>query len=170
MIPRRKEHSNEFREFVIKHFLNADSEHEIDKNILCSRNTIHSIIAKYKKTKYDANIFGRGRKRKTTKRIDQAIQRKVKVDRQKSAPSVPQEIEQELGVIISNQTVRCRLQKIGFYEPVTRKGPYMNKASRIKRLNDVKMYENKDMDFWKRILWSDGSQNKLFGTDGKGMV
>ena len=40
------------------------------------------------KTKCTANIFGRGRKRKTTKRIDQAIQRKVKVDRQKLAPAV----------------------------------------------------------------------------------
>ena len=73
MIPRRKEHSNEFLELVIKHFLNGDSEHEIDKSMLCSRNNIHSIIAKYKKTKYVANIFGRGRKRKTTQRIDQAM-------------------------------------------------------------------------------------------------
>ena len=88
MIPRRKEHSNEFRELVIKHFLNGDSEHEIAKKILCSRNTIHSMIVKYKKTKCIANIFGRGRKRKATKRIDRAIQRKVKVDRQKSAPPV----------------------------------------------------------------------------------
>ena len=88
------------------------------------------------------------------------------MDRQKSAPSVPQ----ELGVIISNQTVRCRLHEIGFYRPVTRKGPYMNKARRIKRLNDVKMYENKDMDFWEHILWSDGSKINLFGTDGRNMV
>ena len=40
------------------------------------------MIAKYKKTKCIANIFGRDRKRKTTKYIDEAIQRKVKVDRQ----------------------------------------------------------------------------------------
>ena len=32
------------------------------------------------------------------------------------------------------------------------------------------MYENKDMDFWKRILWSDESKFNLFGTDGKVMV
>ena len=170
MVPRRKEHSNEFRELVIKHFLNGDSEHKIAKTMLCSRNTIHSMIVKYKKTKCIANIFGRGRKRKTTKRIDQAIQRKVKVDRQKSAPSVRQEITQEFGVTISNQTVRRRLYEIGFYGRVARKRPYVNKASRIKHLNYVKMYENKDMDFWKRVLWSDESKFNLFGTDGKVMV
>ena len=32
------------------------------------------------------------------------------------------------------------------------------------------MYENKDMDFWKRVLWSDESKFNLFGTDGKVMV
>ena len=121
MTPRRKEHSNEFRELVIKHFLNGDSEHKIAKKMLRSRNTIHSMIVKYKKTKCIANIFGRGRKRKTTKRIDQAIQRKVKVDRQKSAPSLRQEITQEFGAIISNQIVRRRLHEIGFYGRVARK-------------------------------------------------
>ena len=92
MIPRRKEYANEFRELVIKHFLNDDSGHEIAKKMLCSRNTIHSMFAEYKNTKCIGNIFGRGQKRKTTKHIDQAIQRKVKVDRQKSEPSVRQEI------------------------------------------------------------------------------
>ena len=29
------------------------------------------------------------------------------------------------------------------------------------------MYENKDMDFWKRVLWSDEPKFNLFGTDGK---
>ena len=91
-------------------------------------------------------------KTKNNKRIDQVIQRKVKMDRQKSAPSVRQEITQEFDVTISNQTVRRRPYEIGFYGRVARKRPYVNKASRIKRLNYVKMYENKDMDFWKRVL------------------
>ena len=65
------------------------------------------------KTKCIANIFGRGRQRRTAKRIDQAIQLKVKVNRQKLASSVRQEISQELGVIISKQTVRRRLHEIG---------------------------------------------------------
>ena len=119
MIPRIKKHSNEFRELVIKYFLNGDSEHEIAKEMLCSRNTIHYMIAKCQKVKCIANIFGRGRKRKTTKCIDQGIQRKVKVDRQKSAPSVGQKIAQELGVIISNQTVHRHLHEIRFYEQKT---------------------------------------------------
>ena len=98
------------------------------------------------------------------------IQRKVKVDRQKSAPSVGQKFAQELGVIISNQTVRRRLHEIRFYKLVASRRSYVNKANRIKRLNYAEMYENKDMDFWKRVLWSDESKFNLFAADGKVMV
>ena len=128
------------------------------------------MIAKCQKVKCIANIFGRGRKRKTTKCIDQGIQRKVKVGRQKSAPSVGQKIVQELGVIISNRTVRRHLHEIRFYELVASRIPYVNKANRIKRLNYAEMYENKDMDFWTRVLWSDESKFNWFGTDGRVMV
>ena len=74
------------------------------------------------------------------------------MNRQKLAPSVPQEIAQELGTIISNQTGRRRrLHEIEFYRRVSRKKPYVNKASRIKHLNYLKRFENKDIDFWKRV-------------------
>ena len=49
MSPVRKEHSNDFRELVIKHHLNGDSEREVASKMLCSRNTIHSMMMKYKK-------------------------------------------------------------------------------------------------------------------------
>ncbi|CAF4601995.1 unnamed protein product [Rotaria sp. Silwood2] len=170
MAPKSKERSFEFRELVIKHFRNGDSEHDIATKLLCSRNTIHYIIVKYKKTKCIGNIFGRGRKRKTTARIDKTIQRKVKVDRRKSASSVRQEIEQELGLVISSQTVRRRLHEAGLYGRTARKKPYVNKVNRAKRLAYVKMCRDKDMDFWKHVLWSDESKFNLFGSDGKVMV
>jgi transposase len=93
----RKEHSNEFRETIIKRSQNGDSERESAEKMLCSRNTIHSIIVKYKKTRCIGNIIGRGRKRITTIRIDKVIQRKIKVDRWKSASSVKHEIEKKSG-------------------------------------------------------------------------
>ena len=62
MAPTRTEHSNEFRELIIKHYLNGDSEREIASKVFCSRNRVHSMIMKYKKTKCIANLAGRGRK------------------------------------------------------------------------------------------------------------
>ena len=82
-----KEHSNDLRELVIKRALKGDIEREIAQKILISRNTVHSIIAKYKSTKCVANMWGRGRKWNITAKIDLIIQTKIKVDLRKSALS-----------------------------------------------------------------------------------
>ena len=119
MAPKKKEYSFDLRETVIKHFLNGDSEHDIAGKMIIPRNSVHYIITKYKKTKCIENIIGRGRKRKTSMHLDRIIQRKVKVDRQKSASSVKIDIESELGITISEQTVRRRLHEIGLKERVT---------------------------------------------------
>jgi hypothetical protein len=49
MVPVRKEHSHEFRETIMKRFLVGNSERTIAEDLLCSRNTVHSVIIKYKK-------------------------------------------------------------------------------------------------------------------------
>ena len=88
MAPKKKEHSNDLRTLVIKHYLNGDSQREIGKKVMLSRETVRSMINKYKNTKCIGNLFGRGRKRKTTATTDRLIQRKLKVDRRKSAGTV----------------------------------------------------------------------------------
>ena len=56
------------------------------------------MMTKYKKARCIANLAGRGRKRKTTARVDKLIQQKIKVDRRKSASSVQHEIMNELKI------------------------------------------------------------------------
>ena len=88
MAPKKKEYSYDLRELVIKHYLNSNSEHEIAQKMLIPRDSVHYIMAKYKSTKCIRNIIGRSRKRQTTTHTDRVIQRKIKVDCQKSASSV----------------------------------------------------------------------------------
>jgi transposase len=170
MAPKKKEYSVDLRQTVIKHFLNGDSEHEIAQKVIIPRTSVHYIIDKYKKTKCIRNIIGRGRKRKTTIQLDRVIQRKVKVNRRKSASSVKAEIETELGMIISEQTVRRRLHEAGFKGRVARKKPYVDKANRTKRIQYAKTYREKPLGFWDQVLWTDESKFNLFGSDGKVMV
>ena len=82
------------------------------------------------------------RQRKTSMHLDRIIQRKVKVDRRKSASSVKIDIESELGITISEQAVRRRLHEIGLKGCVTRKKPYVNK---IKCLEYAKTYREKPL-------------------------
>ena len=43
MAPKRKEHSDDLRTLVFKHFLNGDSQREIAKKTLLSRETVRSM-------------------------------------------------------------------------------------------------------------------------------
>ena len=95
MVTKKKKYSFDLRETVIKHFLSSDSEHDIAGEMIIPRNSVHYIITKYKKKKCLENIIDRGRKRKTSMHLDRIIQRKVKVDRRKSASSVKIDIESE---------------------------------------------------------------------------
>ena len=64
--------------------------------------------------------------------VDRIIQRKIKLDRRKSTPTVKAEIEKGLGVIIHANTIRNRLHEIGLYGRAARKKPCVNKINRGK--------------------------------------
>ena len=78
-----------------------------------------------------------------TAAVDRIIQRKIKLDRRKSAPTVKTEIEQELGVIVHANTIRNRLHEIGLYGHVARKKSCVNKINRGKRIACAKMMMEK---------------------------
>ena len=105
-----------------------------------------------------------------TASVDRIIQRKIKLDRRKSAPTVKTEIEKELGVIVHANTIRNRLHEIGLYGRVARKKPCVNKINRRKRIAYAKMMMKKSYDYWKHLLWSDESKFNLFGSNGKIMM
>ena len=135
------------QETVIKHYSNGDSKHQIATKMLISRSSINSVTSKYKKTKCIGDILGRGRKRKTSANVDRIIQRKIKADRRKSAPSVKIELQSEHEITISEQTVRRRLHEVGLFGRVARKEAYVNKINRGKRIAFVKTYWEKPPGF-----------------------
>ena len=155
MVPKKKEHSNYLRTLVINHYLNGDSQREIAKKMLSSRSTVQSMIKKYKNTKCVGNLFGRGRKPKTTSTTDRLIQRKLKLHRRKSARTITSELEKDRGILISESTVKRRAHEVRLFGRVARKKPYVNKTNRLKRLKYAKEMLRKPLCFWDSIVWSD---------------
>ena len=109
-------------------------------------------------------------KKATTAEVDKFIQRKIKVNRRKSASSIKHKIMDELKIAISSQTVRRRAHEHELHGLVALKKLYSNEANWIKLLNYDKMYQDKGMTFWKHVLWSDEPKYNLFGSDGKVMA
>ncbi|CAF3806888.1 unnamed protein product [Rotaria socialis] len=144
----KKEHSNDLRTLVIKHYQNDKSPREIAAKTLLPRSSVQYIVDKYKSTKCIGNLFGRDRKRKTAARADRLIQQ----------------------IALRIDTIRKQSHEIRPFGRVARKKPYVNKITREKRLKFAKEMLQKPVDFWKNVVWSDESKFNLFGSDGKVMV
>ena len=104
MIRKRKEHSNDFRSRVIKHFQNGNSQRKTATKTLLPREMVRDIINKYKRTKCIGNLFDRGRKEKTTTTTDRTIQYILKKDRRTSPEKVTAEIKKQLDISLSAQS------------------------------------------------------------------
>ena len=57
MAPKKKEHNNDFRTLIIRHYRNGDSLSEIAAKTLLSRSTIQYMVDKYKSTKCIGHLF-----------------------------------------------------------------------------------------------------------------
>ena len=121
MVPKKKEHSHDLRSLVIKHYQKWGFSRQISTKVLLPRETIRYIIRKYKETKYIGNVFGRGRKRKTTAVTDRLVIRKIKSNRHLSAHKVKAEIESELRISLNVSTIRNRAHEAGLFGRVARK-------------------------------------------------
>ena len=104
MVPRRHEYSIDTRQKVMQKFLNGESQCQIAADMLLPRTSVQKMINRYEATKCLGNLAGRGRKRETTIRVDRLIERKLICDRGKPARIVNTELEQKLGVYISERT------------------------------------------------------------------
>ena len=147
MIPKEKEHSNDFRSLVIKHFQNGDSQRKTAKKTVLPREMVRDIIKKYKRTKCIGNLFDRGRKEKTTTTTDQTIQRILKKNRRTSFEKVAAEIKKQLDISLSARSVRNRAHEIGMFGRVATKKPYINKVNRSKCFKFAKETLEKLLDF-----------------------
>ena len=113
------------------------------------------------------NLFGRGRKGKTSAATDRMIVPNSKSKRRISAHVGKAEIEVELGMILNANTIRNRAQEAGLFGRVARKKPLVNKVNRGKRLKFARDMLKKPIGFSETVIWSDESKFNLFGSDGK---
>ena len=129
-------------------------QREIAAKTLLPRTTVQYMIEKYKSTKCIGNLFGRGRRRKTTATTDRLIQRKVKLDQRKSASAVKVKIENELRICLHVDTIRNRANEARLFGRVAGKKPYVNKINRRKWLKFAKEMLEKLSSFWESVIWS----------------
>lgn len=139
---------------------------KIHKKTKIGVSTVAYIIKKWKATGSVVNRSRRGPRRKTTRRVDRHILRRVLPNRGLSAPKITAEVEDLFGVSVSPQTIRNRLHEEGYNGRVARKKPFISKRNMKRRLDWARTHSSWTVDDWKRVLWTDESKFMLFGSDG----
>lgn len=117
------------------------------------RATISVFLKNYRATGKTKRASGSGSPRKTTKREDRAIVRLMRTDRGITA----QEIINQLGLNISQETVRRRLHKFGYASYFKKRTPFINQRNRGRRIQWAKDHMNWTHQQWMTVLWSDES-------------
>lgn len=154
------------RELIITHHKSGYGYKKIAGMVNLSKNTVATIVKKYKKLGTVQHQQGQGRKKKTTPRIDKAIIRKVLNNRRLSAPKIAAQLQNEFNVTVHPQTVRNRIKKEGFAGLVAVKKPWLSNKNIKLRLKWAKKHATWSIEDWKNVIWSDETKIQLFGSDG----
>ena len=117
------------------------------------KTAVAKFIKKYRETGEAHRKKGSGRPRKTSKRTDRAIVRMMLPNRRIST----REIIQDLGLDVTQRTVRRRLNDKGYKGIFERKKNFVNLKNRRKRVAWAKSHKDWTYQDWLKVLWSDES-------------
>uniref|UniRef100_A0A3Q3JP41 Transposase Tc1-like domain-containing protein n=1 Tax=Monopterus albus TaxID=43700 RepID=A0A3Q3JP41_MONAL len=121
---------------------------EVQKIIGCSAKMISNAL------KWRAKPERRGRKRKTTIKMDRRITRMAKAQPMISSRMIKDSLE----LPVSTVTVRRRLCEANLFSRIPRKVPLLKKRHVQKRLQFAKEHINWPKEKWRNILWTDESK------------
>lgn len=154
----RSRHCSEEKRTLIKMLINEGKAYkEVQKMIGCSAKMISNAL------KWKAKPERRGRKRKTTIRMDRRIARMVKTQPMISSRM----IKDSLKLPVSTVTIRRRLCEANLSARSPRKVPLLRKRHVLKRIQFAKEHIGWPKEKWRNILWTDESKIVLFGSKGR---
>jgi transposase len=84
-----------------------------------------------------------------------------------NAVKVRKQLESDLGISVSVDTVRRTLKAAGLGAIEKKPKPMLSKANIKKRLNWAKAHQFWTSDDWKRVIWSDETKINRFQSDGR---
>ncbi|GFX19367.1 transposable element Tc1 transposase [Trichonephila clavipes] len=87
-----------------------------------------------------------------------------------SAVKLGAETSRIMGRSVSAETVRNVIRHAGYSSRVARKKPFIRLQNQKKRLEFAKTYQWKTDNFGMKVIFSDESKFKIFGSDGRRTV
>lgn len=163
----RKETTIAERNIIIRLHNETKSLAEISRIVGRARSTVQSIIKRYGINKTNKNAPRSGRKCKLNVYDERSVVRLIKKNPRLSAPKICTALAVDTGKTVSPSTIRRTLKKGGYNGRVARRKYFVSKVNKIKRLEFAKQYEHHDMNYWKKVIFTDESKYNIFGSDGR---
>lgn len=157
-----KEISQQVREKIVLCYQEGQGYKKIAERLRVSRDTVKSIVKKFKEHGTVKNLPGRGRKQKMSASALRYMNRKVQKNPRTAAIDLQTDLEQA-GTSVSKSTVRRMLYSQGFHARTPRRTPLLTQKHKKKRLEYAKGHLDKPLKYWQTVLWTDETKLELFG-------
>ena len=132
-----------------------------------AQSTVIRIKQKMKSTGFLKDLPKSGRPRTFTERDERNIIRMLSSGECSTAVDIQKKLKTDCKITVSDNTVKRVLRRNGLSSRIKKKKPYLKKKHRQLRLNFAKKYKDWGIEEWSRIIWSDESKFKIFGSDGR---
>uniref|UniRef100_A0A8C5PIU7 Transposase n=1 Tax=Leptobrachium leishanense TaxID=445787 RepID=A0A8C5PIU7_9ANUR len=157
-----REWSRKTREEVITLHRKGNGYKKIAKMLNIPRETIGSIIHKFKAKGTVETLPGRGRKKMLTSTAVRYLKRRVEKSPRVTAEELRKDLS-DVGTEVSAQTIRRTLRNEGLHARTPRRTPLLSPKNKKSRLQYAKSHVDKPQKFWDSVLWTDETKLELFG-------
>uniref|UniRef100_A0A8C5MCY2 Transposase n=1 Tax=Leptobrachium leishanense TaxID=445787 RepID=A0A8C5MCY2_9ANUR len=157
-----REWSRKTREEVITLHRKGNGYKKIAKMLNIPRETIGSIIRKFKAKGTVETLPGRGRKKMLTSTAVRYLKRRVEKSPRVTAEELRKDLS-DVGTEVSAQTIRRTLRNEGLHARTPRRTPLLSPKNKKSRLQYAKSHVDKPQKFWDSVLWTDETKLELFG-------
>lgn len=157
-----REWSQKTREEVIRLHKNGNGYKKISKILNVPRDTVGSIIRKFKVKGTAQTLPGRGRKKILTATAVRYLKRKMEKNPRMTAEELKRDLS-EVGTEVSAQTIRRTLHSEDIHARTPRRTPLLSAKNKKSRLEYAKINVDKPQRYWDHVLWSDETKLELFG-------
>jgi transposase len=167
---KQRQLSNDEKTRIVKLYSKQLGPSKIAEKTNFKRDTIKSVIKKWKATGSVTNKPRKGRPRATSPREDRKIIQLATSDRRLTLHKLTKAIETDYDIDVSECTVNRRLHEANLKGRRARKKPLLTKKNIKKRLKWAREHEGWTSLDWAKILWSDESKFCIFGNNGSKFV
>ncbi|KAI4882745.1 hypothetical protein NFI96_026283 [Prochilodus magdalenae] len=157
-----KEISQDIRKRIVDLHKSGSSLGAISRCLKVPRSSVQTIIRQYKT---DGNVqpsYRSGRKKVLCPRDECALVRSVHINPRAKAKDIVNMMA-EAGKSVSLSTVKRVLYRHGLKGHSARKKPLLQTKHKKDRLMFANAHREKDLNFWRHVLWSDETKIELFG-------